>query len=216
MNPMQDLLRQIRREAQRTAGETGRPRFSERVMAALEAVPREAFVPEGLEQRAYDDEPLPIGEGQTISQPFVVALMTDALDTAPGDRVLEIGTGCGYQAAVLSHLVAEVYSVEYLPALGNAAAERLRRLGRDNVRVRIGDGREGWPEAAPFDGILVTAGAQSVPPALTEQLAPGGRLVIPVGRGLMGQELRRITKDADGALHGETLLRVSFVPLVGG
>ena len=201
-------------EARYTADETGRGRFSDRVMAAMRAVPREAFVPDHLRHRAYDNKPLPIGEDQTISQPFIVALMTDLLDPEPGDRVLEVGTGCGYQAAVLAEVVGEVYSVEYRAGLGHSAAERLARLGYDNVHVRIGNGRAGWPEAAPFDGILVTAGAEDVPPALVEQLAPGGRLVIPVGRGFMGQDLRVVSKDASGEVTSESALPVAFVRLV--
>lgn len=178
-------------------------------------VPREAFVPKGLAGRAWDNAPLPIGEGQTISQPFIVALMTDMLDSAPDHRVLDVGTGCGYQAAILAELVAEVYSVEVLPDLGQAAAERLQRLGYDNVHIRIGDGRQGWQDAAPYDGIIVTAGAEAVPQTLVEQLAPGGRMVIPVGdRGLGGQSLRLITKDAEGRQEEQTLLPVAFVPLV--
>jgi len=209
------MLELIQDEARLTADETGRSRLSDRVMTAMGEIPREEFVPAGMTPWAYDNEPLPIGAGQTISQPFIVALMTDFLDPAPDQRVLEVGTGCGYQAAVLSHLVAEVYSVEYLAELGNDAAERLRRLGRSNVHVRIGDGRRGWPEAAPFDGIIVTAGAPAVPPALLEQLAPGGRLVIPVGEGLWGQELRLVTKDAGGHIHSRAILPVAFVPLIG-
>ena len=215
MEARERMLELIQDEARLTADETGRSRLSDRVMTAMGEIPREEFVPAGMTPWAYDNEPLPIGAGQTISQPFIVALMTDFLDPAPDQRVLEVGTGCGYQAAVLSHLVAEVYSVEYLAELGNDAAERLRRLGRSNVHVRIGDGRRGWPEAAPFDGIIVTAGAPVVPPALLEQLAPGGRLVIPVGEGLWGQELRLVTKDAGGHIHSRAILPVAFVPLIG-
>jgi protein-L-isoaspartate(D-aspartate) O-methyltransferase len=210
------LIEEIASEARQTAGETGRSRFSERVMAAMRAVPREEFVPAHLRHRAYDNSPLPIGEDQTISQPFIVALMTDLLDPEPGDRVLEVGTGCGYQAAVLAEAVGEVYTIEYLSGLGQPAAERLRRLGYDNVHVRIGNGRAGWPEAAPFDGILVTAGAEDVPQALVDQLAPGGRLVIPVGRGLMGQDLQVVSKDGQGRVSRESVLPVAFVRLEGG
>jgi protein-L-isoaspartate(D-aspartate) O-methyltransferase len=215
MNRTQRLLKQIEDEARYTAGDTGRAAFSERVMEAIRRVPREEFVPGNLAAQAYDNNPLPIGEGQTISQPFIVALMTDLLDPEPGDRILEVGTGCGYQAAVLAEVAGEVYSIEYLPGLGRSAAERLQRLGYTNIRLRIGDGNRGWPEAAPFDGILVTAGASHVPPALVEQLAPGGRLVIPVGRGFMGQDLQLISKDADGGTHTRSVLPVAFVPLEG-
>jgi protein-L-isoaspartate(D-aspartate) O-methyltransferase len=215
MGRVDRLLEQIREEARRTAAETGRRAFSERVMAAVGKVPREAFVPGNLAAQAYDNTPLPIGSGQTISQPFIVALMTDLLDPEPGHRVLEVGTGCGYQAAVLAELVAEVYSIEYLPELGDAAAQRLRRLGYGNVRVRIGDGHRGWPEAAPFDGIMVTAGAPDFPEDLLDQLAPGGRMVVPVGRGLVGQDLQLVTKDAQGGIRRESVLPVSFVRLQG-
>lgn len=210
------MLFLIRKEARLTGPETGRYQLSDRVMAAMGSVPREEFVPQDLIPWAYENEPLPIGSGQTISQPFIVALMIDFLDPEPEHRVLEVGTGCGYQAAVLSRLVQAVYSVEYLPELGNSAAERLRHLGYTNIQVRIGDGRSGWPEEAPFDGIVVTAGAPGLPPALVEQLAPGGRLVIPVGRGLLGQDLRLITKDRRGKTRSRSLLSVTFVPLEGG
>jgi protein-L-isoaspartate(D-aspartate) O-methyltransferase len=215
MDAKDRLIQEIEADARYAAGETGRPQLSAAVLDAIRAVPREAFVPENLQDQAYDNNPLPIGEGQTISQPFIVALMTDLLDPEPGDRVLEVGTGCGYQAAVLAEVVGEVYSVEYIAELGEAAAERLQRLGYDNVQVRVGNGREGWPEAAPFDGILVTAGAHSVPPALIDQLAPGGRLVIPVGRGIVGQDLRVLTKDAEGEVSESGTLPVAFVPLEG-
>ena len=215
MGRVDRLLDQIREEARHTAGETGRRAFSERVLEAVGKVPREAFVPGNLAAQAYDNTPLPIGAGQTISQPFIVALMTELLDPEPGQRVLEVGTGCGYQAAVLAELVAEVYSIEYLPELGDAAAQRLRRLGYGNVRVRIGDGHRGWPEAAPFDGIIVTAGAPDFPEELLDQLAPGGRMVVPVGRGLLGQDLQLVTKDAQGEIQRKSVLPVSFVRLQG-
>src|SRR5262249_48281470 len=152
------------------------------VMRALGSVPREEFVPEHLCRHAYANEPLPIGAGQTISQPYIVALMTDLLDPTPGDVVLDVGTGSGYQAAVLSLLVRQVHGVEVLSSLAEAAIGRLRRLGYSNVEVRIGDGNSGLPEHAPFDGIIVAATAPSVPPPLVEQLRPGGRMIIPIGR----------------------------------
>lgn len=216
MDRKERLIQEIAREARHTGDETGRPELAERVMAAMRAVPREEFVPGHLRHRAYDNNPLPIGEDQTISQPFIVALMTDLLDPESGDRILEVGTGCGYQAAVLAELVAEVYSVEYLSGLGEAARDRLQGLGYDNVHVRIGDGRRGWPEAAPFDGVIVTAGAEDVPDALVEQLAPGGRLVIPVGQGFMGQDLRVVSKDASGEVTSRSALPVAFVRLQKG
>ena len=216
MDAKDRLIGEIEADAYQTAYKTGRPQLSASVLDAIRAVPREAFVPANLRDQAYDNNPLPIGEGQTISQPFIVALMTDLLDPEPGDRVLEVGTGCGYQAAVLAGVVGEVYSVEYIAELGEAAAERLRRLGYDNVHLRIGNGRDGWPEAAPFDGILVTAGTESIPQTLIDQLAPGGRLVIPVGRGILGQDLRVLTKDAEGGVSESSVLPVAFVPLEGG
>jgi len=183
-----------------------------RVLAALEAVPREEFVPSHLRDCAYDNTPLPIGEGQTISQPFMVAYMTDALRVKEGDRVLEVGTGSGYQAAVLAELGCEVYSVERVGPLASAAQETLRRLGY-SVQVRAGDGNEGWPEHAPYNGIMVTAGAGRVPAALLEQLGQGARLVIPVGSAWI-QNLLVVTRK-DGGYDYETDIGCSFVPLVG-
>jgi protein-L-isoaspartate(D-aspartate) O-methyltransferase len=182
-------------------------------MAAMEKVPRERFVPADIERSAYDNRPLPIGKGQTISQPFIVALMTDFLDLKPTDRVLEVGTGSGYQAAVLSLLAREVYTIEIVPELGREAAARLAALGYANVRARVGDGYAGWPEAAPFDAIMVTAGALEVPQPLVDQLKPGGRLVIPVGPQWSGQDLLLIAKDAAGRVSQKSLLAVRFVPL---
>ena len=183
-----------------------------RVLAAMEAVPRHALVPEALSDRAYADGPLPIGEGQTISQPYIVAAMSEAADVGPEERVLEVGTGSGYQAAVLSHLAREVYTIELEPSLAARAAADLARLGCTNVHTRTGDGYAGWPEAAPFDAILVTAAPDHVPDALVEQLAMGGRLVIPVGPRGGGQQLVVLEKTAEGVTR-ETLLPVMFVPL---
>ena len=185
----------------------------EAVLAVMERVPRHLFVPESERFRAYADHPLPIGLRQTISQPYIVAYMTQALQVEEGDRVLEIGTGSGYQAAVLSHLAAEVYSIEILPDLAEQAGERLSVLGYDNVQVRAGDGYFGWPEHAPFDGIMVTAAPDHVPPRLVEQLAPGGRLVMPVGERY--QELIRITRGEGEETALERLLPVRFVPMTG-
>lgn len=185
-----------------------------RVLAAMRAVPRHRFVPADLADQAYTDEPLPIGHGQTISQPYVVALMTEALQLQPTDRVLEIGTGSGYAAAVLSHIASEVWTIERLPELAEHAKQVLDELGIGNVHVEIGDGTLGWPSAAPYDAIVVTAGGPSVPPALTAQLADGGRLVIPVGPTARSQSLVRVTRrGAD--LQQEDLGGVRFVPLVG-
>jgi protein-L-isoaspartate(D-aspartate) O-methyltransferase len=186
---------------------------SPRVLEAMRAVPRHEFVPEDQQADAYTDKPLPIGEGQTISQPFMVAAMTAALELTGNERVLEIGTGCGYQAAVLAKLAHEVYSIESRASLAAAARERLARLGYANVQIRAGDGTLGWPEAAPFDRILVTAAAPSIPPPLLDQLAEGGRLIIPVGAS-DHQNLRRIAKH-QGQIIEQTLFDCRFVPLIG-
>jgi protein-L-isoaspartate(D-aspartate) O-methyltransferase len=182
------------------------------VLAAMAEVPRHEFVPENRRVSAYSDFPLPIGHGQTISQPFIVAFMTEAADIDPDDRVLEIGTGSGYQAAVLAQIAKAVYSIEIVEPLAETAAANLKRLGYDNVTVKVGDGYEGWPEQAPFDAVLVTAAPPEIPPPLLEQLKPGGRLVMPVGKTL--QQLIRITKTAHGQVR-ETLLPVRFVPMTG-
>jgi protein-L-isoaspartate(D-aspartate) O-methyltransferase len=182
------------------------------VLEVMERVPRHEFVPRALRPRAYDDHALPIAEGQTISQPYVVAFMTQALELQPGDRVLEIGTGSGYQAAVLAELVDHVWSIEIIPALGDSAAALLGRLGYDNLSLHIGDGYRGWPEEAPFDAIIVTAAPDHVPPALVDQLAEGGRLVLPVGDNV--QTLIRLRRRGD-EIRRETLLPVRFVPMTG-
>jgi len=199
-----------------TRGETGLAAMSPPVRAALGKVERHRFVPAGQRSLAYRNHPLPIGSGQTISQPYIVALSTDLVAPQPGQRVLEIGTGSGYQAAVLAEIVSKVYSIELVPSLGKEAAERLKTLGYANVEVRIGDGYAGWPEQAPFDSILVTAAAPRVPEALLEQLRPGGRLVIPVGASHEAQELLLIEKRPDGSVERRSVLPVRFVPLVPG
>jgi protein-L-isoaspartate(D-aspartate) O-methyltransferase len=186
----------------------------ERVLDAMRNVPREAFVPASHELIAYDDRPLPIGEGQTISQPFIVALMLEAAAIGPSDRLLDIGTGSGYAAAVASRLCAEVFSVERYAALAEEAGERLRRLGYANVAVRTGDGTLGWREAAPFDVILIAASGPGIPPPLRDQLAPGGRLVMPVGSE-HNQRLLRLTRRVDGTFETYDLGDVAFVPLIG-
>jgi len=201
--------------ARDTARETGRAAFSPAVMTAMGRVPRHRFVPAGSERQAYENVPLSIGLAQTISQPFIVALSTDLIEPKPGDVVLEVGTGSGYQAAVLATLVKSVWSVEIVEPLGREAARRLADLGYRNVAVRIGDGYAGWPEHAPFDGIVVTAAAPHVPAPLVAQLAPGGRMVIPVDAGAFGQELLLIRKNADGTLTRTVVLPVRFVPLTG-
>ena len=205
----------LARERRRMVDEQVRARGVDdrRVLAAMEQVPRHHFVPEDVRGSAYDDRPLPIGEGQTISQPYVVGLMTELLDLEPGDRVLEIGTGSGYQAAVLSRLVADVYTIEIVAPLGERARRTLERLGYGNVHVRIGDGYEGWPEAAPFDAIIVTAAPPQVPQPLLDQLAVGGKLVVPVGSSW--QDLTVYTRRRDGSFHRDTVLPVRFVPMTG-
>jgi protein-L-isoaspartate(D-aspartate) O-methyltransferase len=213
---MERLMEEIRSDVLETAYLTGRTVLDARVMEAFGRVPRHAFVPEELQVSAYDNHPLPIGHGQTISQPYIVALMTDLIRPQPDHVVLEIGTGSGYQAAVLAALVKQVYSVEIVEALGLHARERLRRLGYGNVEVRVGDGHVGWPEHAPYDGILVTAAAEAVPTALVQQLKPGGKMVIPVGLTHWSQQLRLISKNAEGGVEERSVLPVVFVPLVGG
>ncbi|WP_085026723.1 protein-L-isoaspartate(D-aspartate) O-methyltransferase [Ensifer aridi] len=186
------------------------------VLTTMGKVPRHLFVPEEQRGAAYRDRPLPIGYGQTISQPFIVALMTDLINVGPGDSVLEIGTGSGYQAAVLSPLAAKVYSIEIIPQLGERAAARLAELRYNNVEVKVDDGYYGWPARAPFDGIVVTAAASHIPPPLVEQLARGGRMVVPVGGPFATQFLMLVEKRRDGSITTRQLLPVSFVPLRGG
>jgi len=207
------LLQEIAAMARDTGAETGRPVFSARVMAAMGKVLRHRFVPAPYGHLAYANRPLPIGHGQTISQPYIVALMTELLDTKPGDAVLEIGTGSGYQAAVLAELVDRVYSIEIIEPIGRDAAALLQQLGYRNIETRIGDGYNGWTERAPFDGIIVTAAAPQIPPALVAQLKPGARMVIPVGREAEVQFLHVMVKQADGSISTQRSLPVRFVPL---
>jgi protein-L-isoaspartate(D-aspartate) O-methyltransferase len=210
------MIRDIESVIARTASKTGRTAFDERVMQVMATVPRHEFVPSGIRSKAYVNKPLPIGYGQTISEPYVVALMTDMLDTQPGDRVLEIGTGSGYQAAILSQLVDHVYSIEIIEALGNSSRKLLDRLGYDNITTRVADGYVGWPEQAPFDGIIVTAAISHIPPPLVRQLKNGGRMVIPVGTRFQTQYLTLVEKDLDGKITTRQLLPVMFVPFTGG
>jgi protein-L-isoaspartate(D-aspartate) O-methyltransferase len=207
---MLDDIVQMVRETQR---ETGRAALSDPVLAALARVPRHRFVPPDEERRAYLNRPLPIGSGQTISQPFIVALMTDFMEVKPDDRVLEIGTGSGYQAAVLAELAKTVYTIEIIDALAQTAAARFQALGYRNIVARTGDGYHGWPEQAPFDAIMVTAAGRDVPQPLIDQLKPGGRLVIPVGSQAGTQSLMVVEKKADGTLSRRNILDVRFVPL---
>jgi len=198
------------------AGDDAVTSISARVLAVMDNVPRHRFVPDGELFSAYDNQPLPIGHGQTISQPYIVALMTDLLKVDRRSSVLEIGTGSGYQAAVLAELAGRVYSIEIVEPLAAHAARVLRELGYDNVEVKAGDGSLGWPEHAPYDGIIVTAAAEQIPQALLVQLKPGGRLVIPVGGRFDVQQLLLITKDSSGAFQRENIELVRFVPLTGG
>lgn len=186
------------------------------VLRAMSHVPRHEFVPQHLWAQAYEDSPLPIGYGQTISQPFIVAEMTRLLQLKPGSRVLEIGTGSGYQAAVLTEFTPHVFTIEIIGELMRSAQKRLQRLGYTVVRVRHGDGYYGWPEEAPFDAIIVTAAAGEIPPPLIAQLKPGGRMVIPVGAALSTQSLMLVEKQADGTIRTRSLMPVRFVPLVRG
>ena len=209
------LLDDIRYEVSETRELTGRPVLDSRVLDALRRVPRHAFVGDDLQDRAYANLPLPIGYGQSISQPYIVALMTDLIRPRDDAVVLEIGTGSGYQAAVLAELVRQVYSLEIVDELAVAARARLQRLGYANVEVRSGNGRLGWPEHAPYDAIVVTAAPTAIPPPLIEQLKPGGMLVIPVGERIFGQELWLISKDESGRIDEARILPVAFVPLIG-
>jgi protein-L-isoaspartate(D-aspartate) O-methyltransferase len=193
----------------------GRGVRSEKVLDAMRKVPRERFLPRGRGVWAYDDAPLPIGDGQTISQPYIVAYMTEALALEGGERVLEIGTGSGYAAAVLAEIAAEVYTIERIGGLADMASAVLDDLGYHNVHVRQGDGTLGWPEEAPFDGIVVTAGGPDVPDTLQHQLKTGGRLVIPVGKSSWYQELVRVTRVSETEFETEYLIPVRFVPLIG-
>lgn len=209
----QALLAEIRRDFRATATMTGLEPLDPRIEKALLEVPRHLFVPPAYRPQAYENRPLPIGHGQTISQPYIVALMTALLNPQQDHMVLEVGTGSGYQAAVLSRLVKHVYTIEIIQPLAEQARKRLQQLGYDNVTVRHGDGYFGWPEHSPFDGILVTAAASHIPPPLIEQLKPGGRMVIPVGGRFLTQSLVLVEKDAAGKVTTRQLLPVSFVPL---
>ena len=211
-----EMLRTIILLAQDEGFETGRTKLDKRVLEAMQKTPRHRFVPPDYRNKAYANRPLPIGHGQTISQPYIVALMTDLLNLEPGDSVLEIGTGSGYQAAILAELTRRVYSIEIIEALGKRAHQTLADSGYANVQLKIGDGYYGWPEAAPFDAIIVTAAASHVPPPLVKQLKAGGRMIIPVGTAFLTQHLLLVEKQPDGSVISRQILPVSFVPLTGG
>ncbi|MGZ4978034.1 MAG: protein-L-isoaspartate(D-aspartate) O-methyltransferase [Methylobacter sp.] len=205
----------IKAEVIRTRDFLNQDSLDEPVLAALLKVPRHEFVPDSERPYAYDNRPLPIGYGQTISQPYIVAVMTDLLKLKKTDRVLEVGSGSGYQAAILAELADSVYTLEIIEPLARQAAANLKRTGYDAVHTRSGDGYYGWQDAAPFDGIVVTAVASHIPPPLIKQLKPGGRMVIPVGAPFMTQYLVLVTKDADDKITTRQILPVSFVPLTG-
>jgi protein-L-isoaspartate(D-aspartate) O-methyltransferase len=209
----QSMIAEIAEHAIYLSARIGKAALSRRVLEVMDAIPRHAFVPVELQAFAYANTPLPIGFDKTISQPFIVALMTQLIDPRPTDQVLEIGTGSGYQAAVLAKLVARVYTIEIVRPLGERAAELLRELGLANVDVRIGDGYLGWPEAAPFDAIVVTAAPDRMPQPLIDQLAPGGRLIAPIGPQGGTQNLLLMRKDSDGRTLTRNVLPVRFVPL---
>lgn len=216
MNDLQHMLSDIEMEVNLTRHLIGKDVLDHRVMAAIKQVPRDEFLPADFRFLAYEDGPAPIGYGQTISQPYIVALMSDLLDTKSTDTILEIGTGSGYQAAILSKLVKQVYSLEIREELSIQARRRLKKLGYNNVTVRTGDGHCGWPEHAPYDGIIVTAAAAYIPQPLIEQLRVGARLVIPVGLPYSYQELMVVEKKANSEIEIKNILGVSFVPLVAG
>ena len=209
------LLDEIEADVRGASQYLGRDEFDAPVMAAMGRVERHRFVPEDRRDSAYENRPLPIGYGQTISQPYIVAIMTDLLDLKPQDRVFELGTGSGYQAAVLAELVAEVFTMEIIEPLATSARRRLADLGYHNVEVRVGDGYFGWPKQAPFDAIIVTAGADHIPPPLVAQLAPGGRLIMPVGGRFAVQQLVLVQKLADGGIQTRQVMPVMFVPMTG-
>jgi len=211
----QRLADEIAAMARETRAEVGKPAFDERVMAVIARVPRHEFVPADQVPYAYRNRPLPIGYGQTISQPYIVALMTDLARVEAGHTVLEVGTGSGYQAAVMAQLAKAVYTIEVIEPLGTQAARRLQAMGYRNVEARVGDGYYGWEAHAPYDAILVTAAASHVPPPLLRQLKAGGRMVIPVGAAFMVQHLMLVEKHLDGTVSTRQILPVQFVPLTG-
>lgn len=210
-----ELINEIQDDVARTSIHLNKEKLGPSVLKAMETVPRHEFVPPEQRRFAYQNRPLPIGHGQTISQPYIVAIMTELLDLEASDKVLEIGTGSGYQAAVLAALVKNVFSIEIIEPLGKAAAARLNDLGFNNVEVRLGDGYYGWEEHAPFDAIIVTAAASHIPPPLIKQLKPGGRMLIPVGSRFMVQELLMLKKNDQGEVTTRQILPVRFVPLTG-
>ena len=215
MADIEGMLHDIRAETSYACRMTGRRSLDDHVLAAMSRVPRQHFVKKIFRPHAYENSPLPIGKGQTISQPFIVALMTDLVAPKRGDKVLEVGTGSGYQTAVLAEMVEHLYTIEIIPKLAQKSRRQLEKEGYSNITYRVGDGYFGWPDEAPFDAILVTAAAEEVPQPLIDQLAPGGRLVLPVGKRHYTQDLMLLQKDESGRVHSSNLLPVTFVPLTG-
>jgi protein-L-isoaspartate(D-aspartate) O-methyltransferase len=215
MVSIEQMLQDIRAEANYVCRMTGRCSLDDHVLTAMGKVPRQHFVSKVFRPHAYENSPLPIGKGQTISQPFIVALMTDLVAPKREDKVLEVGTGSGYQTAVLAELTRYLFTIEIIPALAQQSQRQLEKEGYKNIRFRTGDGYYGWPQEAPFDAILVTAAADEIPQPLIDQLAPGGRLVLPVGQRHYAQDLILLQKDQEGLVHTSNLLPVSFVPLTG-
>ena len=209
------MIKEIEDDVRTGYGNLEKESLDEYVINALGSVPRHEFVPRNMRDAAYENRPLPIGHGQTISQPYIVAIMTNLLQVGKSDRILEIGTGSGYQIAVLATLVKKAYSIEIIEPLARQAKQRLQRLGYENIELKIADGYYGWPEEAPFDAIMVTAAASHIPPPLIKQLKPGGRMLIPVGSRFMVQELLLVQKSASGEVSTRQLLPVAFVPLTG-
>ncbi len=215
MADIEAMLHDIEAEANYACRMTGRSTLNDHVLDAMSRVPRQRFVRKNFRSHAYDNSPLPIGKGQTISQPFIVALMTDLVAPKRDDKVLEVGTGSGYQTAVLAEMVDRLYTIEIIPKLAERSQRLLEKQGYSNINYRIGNGYFGWPEEAPFDAVMVTAAAQEVPQPLIDQLAPGGRMVLPVGRRHYTQDLMLLQKDQSGQVHSSNLLPVTFVPLTG-
>lgn len=209
------MIKIIEQDVRDTSSYINTTSLDQRVITAMDSVPRHEFVPDNKRPYAYENRPLAIGHGQTISQPYMVAVMTDLIKLQPGHKVLEIGTGSGYQAAILAQLTDAVFSIEIIEPLAKSASERFKRLGYTNITTRLGDGYYGWQEHAPFDAIVVTAAATQIPPPLIKQLKPGGRMVIPVGSRFLTQQLMMVTKDDAGKVTTEQVLPVAFVPLTG-
>jgi protein-L-isoaspartate(D-aspartate) O-methyltransferase len=215
MADIEAMLHDIEAEANYACRMTGRSTLDDHVLDAMSRVPRQRFVRKNFRSHAYDNSPLPIGKGQTISQPFIVALMTDLVAPKRDDKVLEVGTGSGYQTAVLAEMVDQLYTIEIIPKLAERSQRLLEKQGYNNINNRVGNGYFGWPEEAPFDAIMVTAAAEEIPQPLIDQLAPGGRLLLPVGKRHYTQDLILLQKDQTGQVHTSNLLPVSFVPLTG-